>query len=228
MAKPNLTPPNLTEQDIQRFWSKVHIAAPDECWEWQAATTSSGYGNFGAQGSNYSAHKVAVFLTTRYWSMMVIRHHCDNRICCNPVHLIEGTQKQNAEDKKNRGRDYMFRGENNKTAKLSDSSVKDIREAYAMTDETIISLARRYGVSASLIDLIVKGIIWTHLPIRAAAKKDQKGERHHNATLSDNQVVEIKKQLHYRSPKSIAVEFGVSIQIIRNILKNRTWRHIKS
>jgi len=31
----------------ERFWDKVDIGEPDECWNWKAAIESSGYGSFG-------------------------------------------------------------------------------------------------------------------------------------------------------------------------------------
>jgi hypothetical protein len=34
----------------------------------------------------------------------VIRHICDNPACCNPLHLIPGTQKENVEDMMKRNR----------------------------------------------------------------------------------------------------------------------------
>src|SRR3990167_9080082 len=30
----------------KRFWSKVKITNPSECWEWQGGTNSTGYGCF--------------------------------------------------------------------------------------------------------------------------------------------------------------------------------------
>ena len=35
---------------------------------------------------------------------MVIMHTCDNRACCNPEHLVLGTQSENIQDCHNKGR----------------------------------------------------------------------------------------------------------------------------
>jgi hypothetical protein len=31
-------------------------------------------------------------------------HHCDNKVCCNPAHLYEGTAQDNSDDAVTRGR----------------------------------------------------------------------------------------------------------------------------
>ena len=36
---------------------------------------------------------------------MVVRHTCDNTRCCNPNHLVIGTQQENVDDMYERGRD---------------------------------------------------------------------------------------------------------------------------
>lgn len=36
----------------------------------------------------------------------VIRHTCDESFCVNPLHLVSGSQKENMQDKVNRGRHH--------------------------------------------------------------------------------------------------------------------------
>lgn len=87
----------------KRFWSKVAIAGPDECWPWQAALHGQGYGNFRAtpyhQG-NVSAHIVSWFLTQGTWppDRRFVCHSCDVPACVAPHHLWLGTHSDNMQD----------------------------------------------------------------------------------------------------------------------------------
>src|SRR5688500_13566864 len=48
----------------QRFWTKVNVCGPDDCWEWQANRYINGYGCFFAKrGSSVPAHRFAYILT---------------------------------------------------------------------------------------------------------------------------------------------------------------------
>ena len=78
----------------QRFWVKVKKTPG--CWEWTAATTSNGYGQFSVDGRYRRAHRVA-------WEMtngpipegMELDHRCANKRCVNPAHLRVTTRSQN-------------------------------------------------------------------------------------------------------------------------------------
>lgn len=93
-----------------RFWAKVHILSPIECWEWQSGKDPNGYGRFGIgpDRSNITprlAHRVA-------WELAVgpipegrhLCHHCDNPGCVNPAHLFIGTAGDNMRDMARKGR----------------------------------------------------------------------------------------------------------------------------
>ena len=83
----------------QRFWDKVAIREPWECWEWQAHIHHTGYGAFGMNNASVFAHRVS-------WALafgdipgnMVVMHRCHNKPCVNPGHLRLGTQADNARD----------------------------------------------------------------------------------------------------------------------------------
>jgi HNH endonuclease len=89
----------------------------------------------------------------------VIRHICDNPICINPQHLLEGTPQDNANDCVSRGR--STRGVKNGRCKLSPQEVRNILKLTGKL--TLREAARRYGVSATHIMYIQKGISWKHL-----------------------------------------------------------------
>ncbi|MBN1837885.1 MAG: HNH endonuclease [Spirochaetales bacterium] len=87
----------------ERFWSKVEIGAPDECWPWTGAKTK-GYGSLRVGDHAVYAHRLAYELTYgpipegRGFHGTVAMHTCDNPACCNPGHIVIGTQEENLRD----------------------------------------------------------------------------------------------------------------------------------
>lgn len=161
-----------------RFWAKVERGEADACWLWLGVRRKDGmrYGICRVEGRrNGYAHRIAFELHNKRPPApgLVVRHKCDNPICVNPAHLLEGTHGDNVHDAQERGRlatgerNAMSRpevraklaGANNPMAKLSPDQVEAIRAA-ASQGVRKIELARTYGVCRSLITLIVKGQRW--------------------------------------------------------------------
>lgn len=92
----------------ERFWDKVdRSGGAGACWPWTATRTGNGYGNFKASiWGHMPAHRVAVWISTGEYvdHKLVVRHSCDNPICCNPAHLQVGTQGENIQDQYDRKR----------------------------------------------------------------------------------------------------------------------------
>jgi hypothetical protein len=94
----------ITEKLKTRFFSKVKIGAPNECWPWLASLTRKGYGKFGINVKTYEAHRVAWMIFNGAINGMCVCHRCDNPLCVNPNHLFLGTNKDNVLDMVAKGR----------------------------------------------------------------------------------------------------------------------------
>lgn len=80
-----------------RFWSKVSIGAPNDCWLWIAQISLGGYGVFWFENRGQSAHRVVYkLLIGPIPEGLSIDHLCRVRRCVNPHHLEPVTQKENA------------------------------------------------------------------------------------------------------------------------------------
>lgn len=109
----------------ERFWSKVNkTQSVDDCWEWNAAIGSDGYGVFHwdtkpketrspteTRSKLIKAHRASILLDGRSAPEYTgkadgfeILHTCDNKRCVNPNHLEIGTHLQNIRDYHTRGK----------------------------------------------------------------------------------------------------------------------------
>ena len=142
----------------ERFESRVHLIPFTTCHIWDQDATG-GYGKIRVMGRTLSAHRVAYELYVgEIPDGLCILHSCDNRACVNPAHLRVGTHRENTEDMRSRGRG--LNGEAVVNSKLTASNVKDIKRIYP--SKTQAEIGRMFGVSQSLISLIVLGKNWRH------------------------------------------------------------------
>ncbi len=100
------TDPNDLPSLARRFWPKVDVRAPGDCWEWTAYRDPNGYGRMSAgQGQVVLAHRLSYRL--HHGDLedgMGVLHRCDNPPCVNPTHLFAGTQSDNMQDCSAKGR----------------------------------------------------------------------------------------------------------------------------
>lgn len=79
----------LAARRIGRFWSKVDVRGPDECWPWMAYVDKQGYGRFGwTYKEVVRAHQALLRLhAIEVPSAHEADHLCGNKVCCNLRHI---------------------------------------------------------------------------------------------------------------------------------------------
>lgn len=142
-----------------RFWVKTERV--DGCLVWTGARTPAGYGRVCFEGQMELAHRVAWRLARGPFDPRLdLLHSCDNPPCVDPDHLRLGTDAENVDDRRERGRSARMPGASNGRAKLTAADVLEIRDAYTSGGTSYRKLAARYGVVPRAIRLIVTGQTW--------------------------------------------------------------------
>jgi len=86
-----------------RLESKIAVTDTG-CHEWQGSRLR-GYGSFWMNGRLWRAHRAAwTLFRSPIPKGMCVLHTCDSPGCVNIEHLYLGTQKDNSQDRKRRGR----------------------------------------------------------------------------------------------------------------------------
>lgn len=148
-----------------RFWSKVLIAAPDECWLWQGGRTVGGYGKFFRIINGIRQHciasRVAYEIAKGDPTGYLVMHTCDNPPCCNPTHLQLGTDVDNRHDCVAKGR--AATGEDQPSHRLTSDQVKYMRDVLFPAGLSNVCIAKQFDVSDITVGKIRRNISWRHL-----------------------------------------------------------------
>jgi predicted XRE-type DNA-binding protein len=131
-------------------FTKVNMHGGDTsvCWEWLGGVTGAGRPAFDIGGRKVTPYRLVYELVTGevLGKGQLIRHKCDNPICCNPTHIIPGTHQENMNDMKERSRHG-----------LPAVAVKAIKKLLSQRDKSHQEIADLYGVDRSTIGRIARG-----------------------------------------------------------------------
>jgi hypothetical protein len=86
----------MLKNKLQDIWRHVQKNADNECWPYIGSTFNGRYGRFFLNRKSVGAHCAMYELVNgSIPSKMVVMHKCNNKLCCNPLHLTIGTNKEN-------------------------------------------------------------------------------------------------------------------------------------
>ena len=171
MGRPVGRPPR---DPMERYLEKIdRSAGPDGCWPWTKGVNSQGYGRFKVGGKTVSATRWGYAnIVGPIPNKKFVLHHCDNPPCHNPKHWFLGTNKENMDDMKRKGRqnsptgarhgsktrpERLSRGEKHYAATLTDAQVSEIKRLWMTGDFLQRELAEQFSVRQSNISRIVNG-----------------------------------------------------------------------
>lgn len=143
---------------IEDLFALIDTKGGDDtsCWPWQGGASSLHKDRpyFQYEGKRWLAYRLVYTLVNgEIPEGKVIRHKCDNSLCCNPKHLIPGTQSENENDK------YL-----NDRAGLPVAVVREIKRLLQTTNATQQTIAEyvskryNYNISRSAVRNIKLGL----------------------------------------------------------------------
>lgn len=131
-------------------------------------------------------------------------------------------------------------GENNIQVKLTEKEVKEIIKLLEETNESCEQIGNKYNVHRNTIDFINRCVTWTYLHqykknIRQEARTKRgelsspfAGEHNPTSTLTEEKAKEIIELLKTdkRSIAQLSRDLNISINILYDINRCKTWKHL--
>lgn len=135
----------MNQQAIEKVLNTVEIT--DSCWNWKGAIGKNGYGALTFKNKFYTAHRFSYAFFKGDPAGKFVCHKCDNRRCVNPDHLFLGTNQDNIDDAKNKGR-KLGRSKALATEQVN-KIIELLNEGYSTR-----AIAAKIGTSASTVSRI--------------------------------------------------------------------------
>ena len=153
--------PGFDQALLGKFVERIDAGswAANQCWPWSGHVTDRGYGVFApTKKGQFRAHRFALHAYLGREPVGMVLHNCHNRRCVNPLHLSEGTHKENMAQMADRRR--AARGPRHPKAKLSTAKAVAMTLLNKSGDYSTRELAVMFGMHQSTVAAIVIGRLW--------------------------------------------------------------------
>lgn len=217
--------PSLTMREML----ERKVIKKEGCWGWKASLTRFGYGemHIGKRGVDYkhvNAHRVAYMVYKgEIPKGRFICHTCDNRSCCNPLHLFIGTPMDNMHDMIKKGRKKVLVGSECPWAKINEETVLEVLEL-CKSGFNCAEIGKKLNICKKQVSDIKRGRRWGHVGDRTGIKKIKANK----ILLNEEKVREIKQKFEAGARVvDIVNEYGINRGTVDDIKKNKTWKHVK-
>jgi len=232
----------MSDTDFEgRFWSKVEVRGPDECWPWSACIDRRGYALFkGADGRLKRAHILVRQLVGRpVGKKGRTEHSCGLRSCMNPLHIRDLTNESrfwSQVEKAGKDECWLWRGCLNqngygRTVSPSGESGLAHRVSRELVGDPIPKnlIARHTCHVRNCVNPahILEGTQADNVRDAIAAGRMPRGEDRTGSKLKKEDVRMIRILLDTGfSQIGAARKFGVTQGTVWNIKNGKSWRHI--
>ncbi|MHB1000512.1 MAG: hypothetical protein ACYC27_14830 [Armatimonadota bacterium] len=225
----------------ERFWSKVKISEPDECWEWQASIRKNSP-QYCINGNRINARRyIYTNLHREIERGQRVISTCGNTICCNPAHLKTESYYGSIEERfwrkvnknsphgcwdwtgaKSSGYGSMYyegRHQNATRISLILTGIKISKDIY---------VCHKCDNPACVNpDHLFLGSAKDNSDDKVAKKRHLYGENGTATKLTEDQAREIiARQSAGESVKVLAAEYGMSQTNIRAIANGKAWKYL--
>lgn len=152
---------NTKKSNLQKFFEKIAYGSSD-CWYWIGGLTSGNYGNFRLLGEN-KAHRVSWLIHNgKIPQGLCVLHKCDVSSCVNPEHLFLGTQQENIDDMKKKGRMVCkgHKGDKHPGHKLTMEKIDWLKNEYKNGIKSYKQLAVELNLATMTVYRAINNISW--------------------------------------------------------------------
>jgi hypothetical protein len=140
-------PRGRTPNNSLTFLKQIDPSGGHEaCWPWLGFRNPKGYGQSSIDNKTMLAHRWSYqhHHGVVIYNALQVRHTCDNPSCCNPLHLLLGTNQDNVNDKMQRGR---FRPKQTRFSQEDLDKMKQLRVSGMSRDQ----IAKRFGCDKATV-----------------------------------------------------------------------------